>query len=385
MSERKKLQHKDYTIAWISALPHELSAAQCMLDEEHEALEVADFDENTCTLGRIGKHNVVMAVLGAGAYGKVSAAVRADQIKMTFPNIRFGLMVGVGGGVPDEDHDVRLGDVVVSQPSNGFGGVIQYDLGKTGPGGHLTRNNQLNQPPDVILTALAALKAKHIRKRKLEDLMGYHKKMVEEYDLKESEYQGAENDILYDAEYLHVKGQPTCARCDKAHAIERDPRPSTVPGIHYGNIASGDQVMKDGITRDRISNELGGVLCFEMEGAGLMNSFRSLNIRGICDYCDSHKNKRWQSYAAAIAAAYAKDLLSVVPANKVVDEPTLSGSGAATTTGEASEANHTSSVAPPKQSYGSRVWSGNVNSGGGPIIQGDQNSGHDINFSWNNR
>ena len=53
-----------------------------------------------------------------------------------------------------------------------------------------------------------------------------------------------------------------------------------------------------------------------MEGAGLMNSFRSLNIRGICNYCDSHKNERWQSYAAAIAAAYAKDLLSVVPAKQ---------------------------------------------------------------------
>ena len=381
MPELKKLQHKDYTIAWICALPRELAAAQCMLDEQHEPLEVAQSDENTYTLGRIGKHNVVMAVLPAGTYGKVNAGVRASQLKATFPGIRFGLMVGVGGGVPDEDHDVRLGDIVVSQPGNGYGGVIEYDLGRTGEGGRISRNNHSNQPPDVVLTALSTLQAKHIRKRKLEDLMGYHRKMLEDENMDGSEYQGAEKDILFEAECLHIKGQPTCAKCDKTQMVERDPRRSNVPVLHYGNIASGDQVMKDAITRDRISSELGGVLCFEMEGAGLMNHFQSLNIRGICDYCDSHKNKRWQDYAAAIAAAYAKDLLSEVSANKVVNESTLLDSGA-TAPGQAS---HTSPNA-PKQSYSSsRVWSGNANTGGGPLIQGDQSSGRDINFSWSNR
>jgi nucleoside phosphorylase len=47
-----------------------------------------------------------------------------------------------------------------------------------------------------------------------------------------------------------------------------------------------------------------------MEGAGIVNSFPCLVIRGICDYADSHKNKIWQKYAAAVAAAYAKLLLS---------------------------------------------------------------------------
>jgi nucleoside phosphorylase len=51
-----------------------------------------------------------------------------------------------------------------------------------------------------------------------------------------------------------------------------------------------------------------------MEAAGLMNSFPCLVIRGICDYADSHKNDRWQRYAAATAAAYAKEFLGVVPA-----------------------------------------------------------------------
>ena len=55
---------------------------------------------------------------------------------------------------------------------------------------------------------------------------------------------------------------------------------------------------------------------FEMEAAGLMNNFPCLVIRGICDYADSHKNDRWQPYAAATAAAYAKNLLYVIDSSK---------------------------------------------------------------------
>jgi hypothetical protein len=63
------------------------------------------------------------------------------------------------------------------------------------------------------------------------------------------------------------------------------------------------------------------MLCVEMEAAGLMDELSCLVICGICDYADSHKNKRWQPYAAATAAAYAKELLSIIPAQEVVAEP----------------------------------------------------------------
>jgi nucleoside phosphorylase len=74
--------------------------------------------------------------------------------------------------------------------------------------------------------------------------------------------------------------------------------------------------MKDATVRDTLVEEK-GVLCFEMEAAGLMNHFPCLVIRGICDYADSHKNKRWQGYAAMVAAAYAKDILSRIAPNRV--------------------------------------------------------------------
>jgi len=56
-----------------------------------------------------------------------------------------------------------------------------------------------------------------------------------------------------------------------------------------------------------------------MEAAGLMNSFPYLVIRGICNYTDSHKNKRWQPYATAAIATYAKEVLLVIPLAEVIN------------------------------------------------------------------
>ena len=60
-----------------------------------------------------------------------------------------------------------------------------------------------------------------------------------------------------------------------------------------------------------------------MEAAGLMDAFPCLVIRGICDYADSHKNKQWQPFAAAVAVAYAKELLLVIPPLKQPITPVL--------------------------------------------------------------
>jgi hypothetical protein len=89
--------------------------------------------------------------------------------------------------------------------------------------------------------------------------------------------------------------------------------------IHYSTILSGDRVMKFEVTRDKLSEQFHNALCFEMEAAGLMDIFPCLVIRGICDYSDSHKNKAWQEYSAAIAAAYARELLLTM-AERVVQE-----------------------------------------------------------------
>jgi nucleoside phosphorylase len=101
-----------------------------MLDQHHDHLPPFPNDYNTYKLGRIGSHNVVLACLPAGVTGTVSAARVATQMLSSFTRLRFGLMVGIGGGVPCDENDIRLGDVVVSKPTGSSGGVIQYDFGK---------------------------------------------------------------------------------------------------------------------------------------------------------------------------------------------------------------------------------------------------------------
>ncbi|USP77054.1 hypothetical protein yc1106_04328 [Curvularia clavata] len=127
----RQLRRKDYTVGWICALPVEMAAALEMLDEKHADFERDDYnDENLYALGSIGGHNVAIVCLPAGHIGNNPAVTVAMQMRAIFKEIRFGLMVGIGGGVPSVEEDVRLGDVVVSQPNETFSGVVQYDFGK---------------------------------------------------------------------------------------------------------------------------------------------------------------------------------------------------------------------------------------------------------------
>lgn len=307
--------YKDYAIGVICALAIEKAAVEAMLDERHPPLKTIQGDENSYTLGGIGKHNVVVACLPAGVMGNNSAATVAKDMLRSFP-IKIGLMVGVGGGVWSRKVDMRLGDVVVSQPGGTHGGVVQWDFGKMEKGGVFKRTGSLNKPPRVLLNALQDIKIRHMTEgdkfaEHLSTMAANSPRMARTFG-----YQGAEHDQLFEATYDHERGD-TCDECDQDRVIKRLPaRTDPAPRIHYGNIASGNEVMKHGVTRDRIASEE-GVICFEMEAAGLMDSFPCLVIRGICDYADSHKNKRWQPYAAATAAAFAKELLGVINKQEV--------------------------------------------------------------------
>ena len=306
---------EDYTVGWVCALPVELAAAKEMLDEEHETLHHDANDMNIYSLGRIGEHNVVIACLPQGQTGTNSASAVAVQMKSAFTSIRFGLMVGIGGGVPSKEADIRLGDVVISAPHKLHSGVVQYDIGKTTPSG-FERTGVLSPPPTILLNALAILRANHIGGRSTQ--MGYFSRLA---GLPAFAREDAGPDILFSADYNHVGGA-ACEHCSSDRAVARQPRTQEVV-VHYGTIASGNQVMRDAAQRDKVSAELGGVLCFEMEAAGLMNSFPCLVVRGICDYADSHKNKKWQAYAAGMAAACAKEVLSVIPTSEVVESRTI--------------------------------------------------------------
>ncbi|WAO86248.1 PNP-UDP-1 domain-containing protein [Fusarium falciforme] len=205
-----------YAVGILCALSKELLAVRALFDTKHSKPKNLRGDVNNYALGTISGHMVVAACLPAGEYGTNAAADSASNMRRSFPSITFCLLVGIGGGAPTPQNDIRLGDVVT---------------------GHCTDMNN------------------HIQKRPL--------------------------------------------------------RPTDHPEIHYGLIASANRVLKDAAVRDRWAREH-GILCFEMEAAGVMNTFPCLVIRGVCDYADSYKSKEWQEYAAATAAAYAKLLLTEV-------------------------------------------------------------------------
>jgi nucleoside phosphorylase len=320
-----RLRREEYTVGWVCALPIELAAAQEMLDEEHQDLEQDEHDNNIYSLGRIGGHNVVIVCLPAGLIGNNPAAVVATRMQATFRSVRFGLMVGIGGGVASAEADIRLGDVVVSQPHQGHGGVIEYDFGKATPSG-FQRTGFLNSPPPLLLGAISKLRANQLRRKT--KLMEHIFQLGHIPDFKR---EAGGQDVLFEATYDHEAG-PTCQSCNPSKQVDRQPRLKEEPTVHYGTIASGNQVIKSATERDAVNKEFGGVLCFEMEAAGLVNSFPCLVIRGICDYADSHKNKAWQAYAAGTAAACAKEVLLVIPPAEIakprtVDETIKSASG----------------------------------------------------------
>lgn len=304
----------EFTVGWICALPLELTAAQGMCEEECDdrGLQKHPRDTNKYCLGQIAGLKVVLTCLiSAGTNQAGSAALHMHN---SFENLRFILMVGIGGGIPSRRHDVRLGDVVVSMPSGEYGGVVQYDAGKFLQDGEFERIGALKAPPQHLLKVVKYLIARH---ESQENCIARHIQEMLEKNPKNTragtDYSRPRtgHDLLFKAEYVHRREGDPCMDCDKKQLVARQDRNEDEPVMHYGNIASGSGVVRDALRRDQLGKKY-GALCVEMEAAGLMDELDCLVIRGICDYSDSHKNKDWQRYAAAAAASYAKELLGAV-------------------------------------------------------------------------
>lgn len=207
-------------------MPIETAAAKLMLDEIHPPLPRLPMDQNTYILGSIREHNVVITSLPSGVYGNISAATVAMQLLSSFRAIRIGLMVGIGGGVPSSNADIRLGDIVVSQPSDTFGGVIQYDLGKALSGGKFKQTGMLNRPPKTLLTALATLQAYHLTEDS--QVIGFISNMQAKLPPHKAKQfaRPTKEDCLFWAEYNHIACD-TCVNCDRSKLCLRSPREHT--------------------------------------------------------------------------------------------------------------------------------------------------------------
>lgn len=265
MAELKALDSRDeYAVGLITALPIERAAVTAMLDERHKRphdFEQLRTDSNSYTWGRMGKHNVVIASLAAGVYGNTNATATALGMLSSFPRIRFGLLIGIGAGVPSDRRDIRLGDVAVSQPKGSNGGVVQYDLGKAKSGGKLDRGDFLARPPDVLLKALGSLEAEHeLMASCITDFLRAAVDRNPKFK-RAALYPGFEQDQLFQPEYEHVRHEADdCRKCDSANIVKRPERESYEPMVHYGVIASGNTLIKNVPVRKNVQEKMAHML-----------------------------------------------------------------------------------------------------------------------------
>lgn len=281
-------------------------------------------DDTLYRTGRIGGHYVVAAV--CPRIGTHPAATLLANMRRSFPDIQHVLVVGIAGAVPcygvDSREQIVLGDVVVSIPQWGKGGVVHYEFGVWEAENRLSVTEHTLHPSDALLTAVNNVRSDHEMLegskisqylRELRDRLGPKARL-------NSKDPGGEQDHLFDGEYPHIDHRRDCDKvCDVTRSKRREDRGAEAmretdcPVIHYGTIGSANTLVISSAKRDELYAEH-GIVCFEMESAGVMSGYQALVIRGVCDYADSHRNKRWQSYAAATAASYAKEVLLRVPA-----------------------------------------------------------------------
>ncbi|KAJ3494398.1 hypothetical protein NLG97_g4106 [Lecanicillium saksenae] len=304
-----QLDPADYTIAWIAPLYIEARAALLLFDHRHEgSFSVGRGDDYIFQAGDICGHNVILATLPAGQeYGNSSAAALASQVKKFFPNLWFGLLVGVAAGLPNLTRkspiDIRLGDVLVGIPQGENAGTVAYELGKeTAEDGLqlLHHGHILATTETIVRSAIGNIQLDS--PDEADSFLRYYRQ-IQNAQHRDGSFTdpGQENDLYHE-------------RNDNGdlNLVLRDRRPSSKrTRVWYGCIGSGDKLMKNALKRNELRDKY-NIIGLEMEAAGTMNRIPVGVIRGVCDYGDQHKNKNWQPYAAAMAAAYAKAVLAKI-------------------------------------------------------------------------
>jgi nucleoside phosphorylase len=262
--------------------------------------------------------------------GNVQSAGAAASLGMSFVSIQLVLLVGICGAMPcgPDGQEIILGDVIVSEV------LVRLDFGRQYPTGFKRKDTILDGPGKLNEEILGLLQhwksqvmAQQLHAKMMQHLIGLvqHPSIGTEYP--------TSSDQLFAPDYIH-RHHTGCVECSLAESVcatalnasceelecdqrmlvhrarrsGRDGQGISNQQIHFGSIGTADMVMKSAWHRNQLAASE-GIIAFEMEGAGVWDKFNCLIIKGVCDYADSHKNKKWQSYAAAVAAAAAKEVL----------------------------------------------------------------------------
>lgn len=296
--EKKSMDnYNDIKIGIITALPKECAAMKMMMHEVEECF----FDDRGAGhrffVGKLKsangkKHRVALGLCGMG---NNKAAIRATNMLNHFKSIDSIIMTGIAGGIPSFQNDgkqVRLGDIVVSD------GVTQYDFVKETFESTNVRSNSA-KPSAQLLEAFEIMKT-----YEYESVYSWHDYLDEFSSKPQFAKPATDTDKLYDLD-------------DRLCEHPFDSTRTQYPKVFMGGIASANNLLKNPQKRNMLKESY-GVLAVEMEASGIADATWNhatgyLVIRGICDYCDKHKNDLWQEYAALVAAAYTRSLIEELP------------------------------------------------------------------------
>lgn len=315
--------NEEFLVAWITSNSSQTNAAKKHFDRVYGGpAHKAARDTNRYTLGEMGDHRVVLIELPEGENKPhLSAAAEAVGAMMrTFDRIRIALFIGTGSGVRDSEHDVRLGDVVVSTS-----GASRLDYHASVNAMAFRSAGEVVRAPECVKTAAKELAGRYqtsanalaVAILRATEGVAPHRRPGDEFD------------ILYKPSFAHVESddEPCSVSCgtDKSKLTARPPLRRIDEDkvvVHLGSIASSHIPIRDPDVRDKLASG-GSVLCFDTEAAGLMDTFPYLLIRGIADYADTHGNRMWRGYAGAAACAYARHLMHVLDKEDVKEVETI--------------------------------------------------------------
>ena len=277
------LESDDFKIAIICALPREVDMVLPMFDKKWAYRDMKKWkkgpgDQNAYTFGVICTHNVVLAI--APGIGGVASAGVSNGIRSSFRHIEVAFLVGICGASPTHPEDpkvqIKLGDCILSTT------VVQYDFGRQYADEYEIKSgvdDVLGRANPTIRALISQLKVKDNR-RELTERLVYHLGELQQKD-DEAKHPAAQTEGPYQGNN---------------------------PQIHIGRYGSASTVLKSESHRQKLFLE-NKILAFEMESAGIWDNLPTIIIKSVCDYADIGKNKDWQNYAAATAAAGLKAIL----------------------------------------------------------------------------
>ncbi|KAJ4855399.1 NACHT domain-containing protein [Trichoderma breve] len=298
-------------------------------------------DLNTYTTGYMGKYNIVVVLLCNS--GKANAASTSASLRSSYPCIELLLLTGICEGVPDaNEEELLLGDVIISET------VIQYDL--SSPFHHAlkrrsTLEDRQGRANNNIRKFIANFKTE-MGLQRLEEKATLHLEQIQSL-VSEAKYRqrhkgatymypGFETDILFESTHCH-RHYNSSQLCDEARNLDceqtgcglrtlkhRDRlhqksllelKAAQIPSIFFGRFGSGDTAFNSGVHRDSLA-KTHGIIAFEMEGAGIWDELPCIIVKGVSDYGDGHKTRKWaewQNFAAATSASVARALIERYP------------------------------------------------------------------------